>query len=96
MAVHVYRGTEFESYFRGVEAIMNEYGGRPHWGKRHYQTAATLRERYPEWDRFQAVRARLDPNGVFAERLHRARARAGQRPATTRRRPAPEAERAGA
>jgi L-gulono-1,4-lactone dehydrogenase len=56
---------EFESYFRGVEAIMDEYGGRPHWGKRHYQTAATLRERYPDWDRFQAVRARLDPDGVF-------------------------------
>jgi FAD/FMN-containing dehydrogenase len=65
VAVHVYRGTEFESYFRGVETIMDEYGGRPHWGKRHYQNAATLRDRYPEWDRFQAVRERLDPEGVF-------------------------------
>jgi FAD-linked oxidoreductase len=65
VAVHVYRGTEFESYFRGVEAIMDEYGGRPHWGKRHYQNAATLRDRYPDWDRFQAVRERLDPGGVF-------------------------------
>jgi FAD-linked oxidoreductase len=66
IAVHQYRGMEFESYFRGVEAIMDDYEGRPHWGKRHYQSAATLRERYPEWDRFQAVRARLDPDGVFA------------------------------
>jgi FAD-linked oxidoreductase len=65
IAVHQYRGMEFESYFRGVEAIMDDYEGRPHWGKRHYQSAATLRERYPEWDRFQAVRARLDPDGVF-------------------------------
>jgi L-gulono-1,4-lactone dehydrogenase len=65
VAVHMFRGTEFESYFRGVEAIMDDYGGRPHWGKRHYKTAATLRERYPEWDRFQAVRARLDPDGLF-------------------------------
>jgi FAD-linked oxidoreductase len=65
VAVHVYRGTEFESYFRGVEAIMDDYGGRPHWGKRHYQNAATLRDRYPEWDRFQAVRERLDPEGIF-------------------------------
>ena len=40
--------------------------GRPHWGKRHFQTAATLRPRYPDWDRFQAVRARLDPHGRFA------------------------------
>jgi L-gulonolactone oxidase len=66
VAVHQYNGMEFESYFRAVEEIMDSYAGRPHWGKRHYQRAATLRERYPEWDRFQAVRARLDPQGVFA------------------------------
>jgi L-gulonolactone oxidase len=45
---------------------MDELGGRPHWCKRHFQTAATLRERYPEWERFQAVRRRLDPEGRFA------------------------------
>jgi L-gulono-1,4-lactone dehydrogenase len=66
VAVHQYRGMEFETYFRAVEEIMDSYGGRPHWGKRHYQNAATLRERYPAWERFQAVRARLDPNCVFA------------------------------
>jgi L-gulono-1,4-lactone dehydrogenase len=65
VAVHQYHGMEFEAYFRGVERIMDDYGGRPHWGKRHYQSAATLRPRYPEWDRFQAVRARLDPGGTF-------------------------------
>ena len=69
IAVHQFRGMEFESYFRGVEAIMDEYGGRPHWGKRHYQSAATLRERYPEWDAFAAVRARLDPERRVRQRL---------------------------
>jgi FAD/FMN-containing dehydrogenase len=57
---------EFETAFRAVEEIMDGYGGRPHWGKRHYQTAATLADRYPGWERFQAVRARLDPGRVFA------------------------------
>jgi L-gulono-1,4-lactone dehydrogenase len=66
IAVHQYRGMEFETCFRAIEAIMDGYGGRPHWGKRHYQTAATLAGRYPGWNRFQAVRARLDPRGVFA------------------------------
>jgi L-gulonolactone oxidase len=66
IAVHMYRGLEFENYFRAVESIMDEFAGRPHWGKRHYQSAATLRDRYPEWDRFAAVRARLDPEGLFA------------------------------
>ena len=60
----MYRGMAWEPYFRAVEAIMDELGGRPHWGKRHFQTAATLRARYPDWDRFQAVRARLDPQGA--------------------------------
>src|SRR5439155_15959900 len=31
IAVHVYRGMVFEQYFRGVEAIMDDYDGRPHW-----------------------------------------------------------------
>jgi FAD-linked oxidoreductase len=65
IAVHQYRGMEFETYFRAVEAIMDEYGGRPHWGKRHYQSAATLAPRYPEWERFQEIRRRLDPDGRF-------------------------------
>ena len=65
IAVHQYVGMEFETYFRAVEAIMDEYGGRPHWGKRHYQTAATLRPRYPEWDRFQELRERFDPERRF-------------------------------
>jgi FAD-linked oxidoreductase len=65
IAVHQYHGMEFEAYFRAVEAIMDDYGGRPHWGKRHYQSAATLAPRYPEWGRFQEVRRRLDPDGRF-------------------------------
>ena len=66
IAVHQYHGMEFETYFRAVEEIMDSYQGRPHWGKRHYQRAGTLRDRYPDWDRFQAVRSQLDPEGVFA------------------------------
>jgi FAD/FMN-containing dehydrogenase len=66
IAVHQYRGMEFETYFRAVERIMDEYGGRPHWGKRHYQSAHTLAPRYPEWERFQSVRRRFDPEGRFA------------------------------
>jgi L-gulonolactone oxidase len=65
IAVHQYHGAPYESYFQGVEAIMDEYDGRPHWGKLHYQSAATLRTRYPLWDEFAAVRAELDPGGTF-------------------------------
>jgi L-gulonolactone oxidase len=66
IAVHVYRGTPYDQYFQGVEAIMNDYEGRPHWGKMHFQSAATLAPRYPKWDAFQAQRNRLDPERRFA------------------------------
>ncbi|HZQ27906.1 MAG TPA: D-arabinono-1,4-lactone oxidase [Acidimicrobiales bacterium] len=66
IAVHVYQGMPFEQYFRGVESIMDPLGGRPHWGKLHYQTAASLAPKYPQWDRFQEVRRRVDPEARFA------------------------------
>ena len=66
IAVHVYQGMQYQQYFEAVEDIMDDYGGRPHWGKLHFQTAETLAPRYPQWDRFQAARRRLDPNGRFS------------------------------
>ena len=66
LAVHVYRGMASEPFFRAAEEIFDQHDGRPHWGKRHFQTAETLAPRYPDWDRFAAVRARLDPDGRFA------------------------------
>ena len=65
IAVHQDFRLDWESYFRAVEELLRSYGGRPHWGKRHFQTAETLAELYPRWDAFQAARARLDPDGAF-------------------------------
>lgn len=65
IAVHQFQGMEWEGYFRAVEEVMTDYGGRPHWGKRHFQTAETLAERYPAWEQFTAARAQLDPGGSF-------------------------------
>ena len=66
IAVHQYRGMAWEPYFRAVEGIMSDYDGRPHWGKRHFQTAQTLEPIYPRWRDFLEVRARLDPEGRFS------------------------------
>jgi L-gulono-1,4-lactone dehydrogenase len=65
IAVHQYRGMEWRPYFEAVEEIMDGYGGRPHWGKRHFQTAATLAPRYPAWAEFQRAREELDPGRAF-------------------------------
>ncbi len=66
VAVHQDRRLGWEPYFRRVEALARGLGGRPHWGKRHFRTAADLSAAYPRWDDFQAARRRLDPEGVFA------------------------------
>jgi L-gulonolactone oxidase len=66
IACHVYKGATYDQYFQGVERIMGDYGGRPHWGKMHFLDAERLSERYPRWDEFVALRNRLDPDGVFA------------------------------
>ncbi|MEW2383617.1 D-arabinono-1,4-lactone oxidase [Micromonospora sp. NPDC047707] len=55
----------YEAYFRDMEAVFRQYGGRPHWGKKHWLTARELRPLYPRWDDFQELRRRLDPDGVF-------------------------------
>ncbi|HLM64189.1 MAG TPA: D-arabinono-1,4-lactone oxidase [Acidimicrobiales bacterium] len=66
IAVHVYKGTPYDAYFSGVERIMDDYEGRPHWGKMHFQRAETLATRYRKWNAFQQVRRDLDPEGRFA------------------------------
>jgi len=66
IAVHQYHGAPYEEYFGLVERIMDDYAGRPHWGKLHTQRASTLAPRYPQWDEFQVVRDKLDPDRTFA------------------------------
>jgi FAD-linked oxidoreductase len=65
VAVHQYVGSEWEPYFRAVEEVMLDLDGRPHWGKRHEASAEVLAPRYPDWERFAEMRARLDPDGLF-------------------------------
>ncbi len=66
LAVHTFEGTPYDDYFRGVEAIMREHDGRPHWGKLHTRTAADLAPAYPRWAEAMAVRDRVDPHRRFA------------------------------
>ncbi|SDC81962.1 L-gulonolactone oxidase [Sanguibacter gelidistatuariae] len=66
IAVHQYIKTPHERYFAGVETILRRAEGRPHWGKLHTLGARELRELYPRFEDFQAVRTELDPAGLFA------------------------------
>jgi L-gulonolactone oxidase len=66
VAVHNFVGMPWEAPMRAVQAIGDRYAARPHWGKRHFHTRATLEPRYPELATFDAVRERFDPDGRFA------------------------------
>lgn len=66
IAVHQDRKADWATYFSAVAAAMAKYGGRPHWGKRHFLGADELRPLYPRFDDFVAVRDRFDPQGLFA------------------------------
>lgn len=68
IAVHRYWRVDPREYFDAVEQIMLDHGGRPHWGKLHTLSAAQLRERYPRFDDFVALRDRLDPDRLFGNR----------------------------
>lgn len=65
VAVHRFWREPFGRYFLEVERILAAAGGRPHWGKLHSQSAPSLRERYPRFDEVRAVRASVDPDGLF-------------------------------
>ncbi|MFE6132392.1 D-arabinono-1,4-lactone oxidase [Streptomyces sp. NPDC056437] len=65
IAVHMYRGTPYQSYFTAVERIMTSHGGRPHWGKVNTRDAEYFAEVYPRFGEFTALRDRLDPERRF-------------------------------
>jgi FAD-linked oxidoreductase len=65
LAVHMYRGMPYREYFDAAEEIFLAHEGRPHWGKLHSLQAAQLEPRYPLWRDFMALRARMDPDGIF-------------------------------
>ncbi|GAA1450000.1 D-arabinono-1,4-lactone oxidase [Mycobacterium cookii] len=66
LAFHVPADTDHRAYFGGLEPLLREAGGRPHWGKVHTRTAADLAPAYDRFDDFLAMRDRLDPHRVFA------------------------------
>ena len=65
IAVHVHHNDDYQWFFDQLEPIFLRYGGRPHWGKLHRLSSETLREIYPDFERFTALRRELDPQGRF-------------------------------
>ena len=58
-------GTDYWPYLRDVDRLLGEFDARVHWGKLHFLTREQLLARYPRAADFLALRASLDPDGVF-------------------------------
>lgn len=57
----------YESFYKEFYNAMLPYGGRPHWGKINYLTKEDTQQLYGEnYDKFVAVRKKLDPHGMFS------------------------------
>ena len=65
ISLHHNAGLAFWDYFQAIEPVFLKYGGRPHWGKKHTLKADKLKELYPHWEDFQAVREKFDPKSTF-------------------------------
>ncbi|HZZ52263.1 MAG TPA: D-arabinono-1,4-lactone oxidase [Pseudonocardia sp.] len=65
IAVHTAIGSDPEPLTELTARVLGEFGGRPHWGKRHPWTVEQLAAAYPRLADFRAVRDRHDPNRVF-------------------------------
>ena len=48
-----------------IERLMLRHGGRPHLGKLIYLDPADMKRIYPQWERFNALRREMDPQGMF-------------------------------
>lgn len=65
VAVHAHHADAYDWLVACAEPIFRRRGGRPHWGKLHGMKADDLRDLYPNFGRFQALRAEMDPKGRF-------------------------------
>jgi FAD-linked oxidoreductase len=66
IGAYIAGGSSERPYLEGVEELTKGWGGRPHWGKTFYLSSEDLGRRYPRWDDFCALRAELDPEGMFS------------------------------
>src|SRR5262249_2318616 len=61
ISIHQAASLPHQAFFGDAETIFRRHEGRPHWGKLHSLSARDLAALYPDWQRFEAVRRRLDP-----------------------------------
>jgi FAD/FMN-containing dehydrogenase len=65
ISLHQNAGFPFWEFFKDIEPVFRNFGGKPHWGKKHTLKANELKELYPDWLDFHAIRKKMDPDDIF-------------------------------
>lgn len=65
ISVHAAADEDISVFFDVFEPIFRAHAGRPHWGKMHSLKAKDLAAIHPNFERFVALRRRMDPDGKF-------------------------------
>lgn len=65
IGAYMFESEGIDRYFAEFQRIMHAMGGRPHWGKEYSLPGPEIRELYPMAARFNEIRRKLDPRGVF-------------------------------
>lgn len=60
-----------EVYDEILQMTLQKYQGRPHWAKNTKATFTGAGARYPQWENFQELQARMDPAGLLQNDFYR-------------------------
>jgi FAD/FMN-containing dehydrogenase len=71
ISIHQNAHLPYREFFTDIEPIFRSYDGRPHWAKINTLRPDELRELYPRWEDFSAIRNFHDPQGRFLNRYFR-------------------------
>lgn len=66
IGLYCFKHENFYDKLKDFEVFAKQFKGRPHWGKLFTHDTEYLRQQYPKWDDFNALRKKLDPTGKFS------------------------------
>ncbi|MDH4764116.1 FAD-binding protein [Pseudomonas sp. CBMAI 2609] len=58
-------GVDYWPFLKDVDAILRQYGARPHWGKLHFTQRDDVDRWFPKAEAFRQLRREWDPQGYF-------------------------------
>jgi L-gulonolactone oxidase len=60
---------DWNPFFHDFESLAKQFNGRPHWGKEFTPDKNYLHKQYPEMERFNELRMKLDPYSLLQNKF---------------------------